>query len=61
MTNNESDKSKWADFYASRILQAWKHLDPPVEIEEDYAKRLATDLAAFYDDPLKKTLIESTY
>ena len=54
-------KEKWLQKYAVRILNRYLHWQTPLDVASTYAARLREDLAAFYDDPLKRMFIEANY
>jgi hypothetical protein len=56
----DTQKEKWLQKYASRILMAWSHW-PPLGAACAYTHKIKRDLGRFYDDPLKRMLIEATY
>jgi hypothetical protein len=56
-----TNKEKWLQKYASRILMVWSQWQSPLGVAPTYTNRIKTDLARFYDDPLKKMFIEATY
>jgi len=57
----DTSKEKWLQKYASRILMVWSQWQTPLGVAPAYTDRIKTDLARFYDDPLKKMFIETTY
>ena len=57
----EINKEKWLCKYASRILQLWSKWHTPLGIANVYTVEIKEYLANFYDDPLKKMFIESSY
>jgi len=61
MSPKEHDKNKWTSYYAARILKAWKTRQTSLGIDKNYFHKIKTDLDEFYDDPLKKSLIEESY
>jgi hypothetical protein len=54
-------KEKWLQKYASRILMVWSKWQPPLGVTSNYRDKIKTDLVGFYDDPLKRMFIETTY
>lgn len=57
----DTEKQEWIQRYTHRILAAFDRWQTPLGIGADYAEHLEQQLADFYDDPLKKDLIEATY
>ena len=60
-THSEIMKLKWLQKYSHRLLGQWHQWQTLLGIDSAYADKIREDLAEFYDDPLKKTFIESTY
>ncbi|MBN2314638.1 MAG: hypothetical protein JXM79_11965 [Sedimentisphaerales bacterium] len=58
---HDTQKERWLQTYASRILMAWSHWQTPLGVACAYTHKIKMDLARFYDDPLKRMLIEATY
>lgn len=56
-----TDKEKWLQKYASRILMIWSQWQSPLGVTRNYTNKIKTDLVSFYDDPLKRMFIEATY
>ena len=61
MPTNEMDKHDWVAEYAARILKTWQKNPGPLGIDNNYINELQNDLNTYYDDTLKRELIESTY
>jgi len=57
----DTQKEKWLQTYASRILMAWSHWPMPLGVASGYTHKIKMDLGRFYDDPLKRMFIEATY
>ena len=57
----DTQKEKWLQKYASRILMAWSHWKTPLGVACIYTHKIKMDLGRFYDDPLKRMFIEATY
>ena len=57
----DTNKEKWLQMYASRILMVWSQWQTPLGVAPAYTNRIKRDLARFYDDPLKKMFIEASY
>jgi hypothetical protein len=58
---SDTNKEKWLQEYASRILMVWSQWQTSLGVTPAYTDRIKTDLVRFYDDPLKKMFIEATY
>jgi len=54
-------KEEWLQQYADRILKVWLKWQTPLGVARDYVEQLKNDLAEFYEEPLKKIFIETTY
>ena len=61
MPATETTKQEWVEEYASRILQLWQTQESPLGIDTEYASQLQVQLEDFYEDPLKRSLIETSY
>ena len=57
----DTHKEKWLQEYAFRILMVWSHWQTPLGVAGAYVHKIKMDLGRFYDDPLKRMLIEATY
>jgi hypothetical protein len=57
----ETSKEKWIRHYAIRMLKLWLQWQTELGISHDYLRMLRKDLAEFYEQPLKKMFIETTY
>ena len=57
----DTSKEKWLQKYASRILTVWSQWQTPLGVAPTYTDRIKKDLVRFYDDPLKRMFIETTY
>ena len=59
----ESDmgKKKWLQKYSCRLLRLWLQRGAPLGVPPVYIRQIKEDLAKFYDDPLKRMFIETTY
>ena len=55
------NKEKWLQKYASRILTVWSQWQTPLGVAPAYTDRIKKDLVRFYNDPLKRMFIETTY
>ncbi len=56
-----STKQNWIDNYADRILHTFDKWQSPLGIDPDYSNVVKDQLKTYYDDPLKKSLIETSY
>ena len=61
INNTEKDKEQWLQKYSSRILQLWSQWQSSLGIASSYMVQIKTELAGYYDNPLKRMFIESTY
>jgi hypothetical protein len=57
----DTQKERWLQKYASRILMVWSHWQTPLGVTCGYTHKIKMDLGRFYDDPLKRMFIEATY
>ena len=58
----ELTKDDWIGQYASRILQMWRQRQGPLgRVDEGYLEQLKEELEQYFDDPLKRSLIETSY
>jgi len=59
----ESDiaRKNWIQKYSRRLLRLWLGGPSPLGVAGTYAEHIKKDLAEFYEDPLKKKFIETTY
>ena len=55
------DKREWIQKYACRMLNLWLRWQTSLGVAQDYVQQIKKDLSRFYDDPLKKIFIETTY
>ncbi len=61
MATIEITKEAWVDTYSERILLVWQQLQGPLGIDDQYSQQVKDQLDDFFDDPLKRSLIETTY
>jgi len=61
MTTVEVTKETWVDEYAGRILQVWHKWPSPFGLDKQYSEEVKNQLSEYFDDPLKRDLIETTY
>jgi hypothetical protein len=57
----DTQKERWLQKYASRILMVWSHWQTPLGVACAHTHKIKMDLGRFYDDPLKRMFIEATY
>jgi hypothetical protein len=62
-TQTESDiaKKKWVKEYSHRLLIHWWCQQTPFGVARTYAEHIREYLTKCYEDPLKKTFIETAY
>jgi hypothetical protein len=54
-------KDKWLQKYSHQILRLWLQRQTPFAITCTYTAQIEEDLVEFYEDPLKRRFIETTY
>lgn len=54
-------RQAWIQEYATRIVDSWKQWESPLGLDDDYENQVQSDLVSAFEDPLKRSLIESTY
>ena len=57
----DTGKRKWLRKYSRRLLRLWRQRQTPLGVAPVYIGQIEKDLARFYDDPLKRRFIETTY
>lgn len=58
----ERTKQDWIQEYAERILKAWQNWQGPLgQVDDSYIEQVKKELDSQFDDPLKRSLIETTY
>jgi len=60
-SRRDTHKERWLQEYASRILMVWTQWQTPLGVAPAYTTYITADLAQFYDDPLKRMFIETSY
>ena len=60
-STRDTQKEKWLQKYACRILMVWSDWQTPLGVAGAYMNKIKMDLGRFYDDPLKRMFIEATY
>lgn len=61
MSTADATKQDWVNKYAERILRVWDNLKGPLGIDGQYSNQVKNQLDEYFDDPLKRGLIEMTY
>ena len=61
MGAEKADKQEWIELYSERICGLWQQWQTQLGVSQEYDEQLKRDLDGFYDDPLKKNLIETSY
>ena len=54
-------REEWLRLYAGRVLRTWLRQQAPLGLARSYLDQIKRDLADCYDEPLKRTFIETTY
>lgn len=54
-------KIDWVQRYADQMFALWLARQTCLGVARQYIERLRADLGQYYEDPLKKTFIETTY
>ena len=58
--SSHKEKEEWAEKHARLFQRRFEQWQKPFGIDsEEYLRHLRKDLIDFYEDPLKKSLIES--
>ena len=58
----EIAQEDWINEYAMRILSMWQDQQGPLgQVSKEYIEQLKEDLAEYFEEPLKKELIEATF
>ena len=53
-------RDQWVEQHARQVQQLFQQWQHPIGIDgQEYQKHLEKELAAYWDDPLLKTLVES--
>ena len=60
-TSTKIGRTQWAQVYAQKILKLWQAQEPPLGVDDAYAQQLEEQLLTYFDDPLLRDLVESTY
>ena len=56
-------RGQWLEHYADLVYRLWlqQEIHLGIGIAPDYTRQIEADLAAFYEHPLKRKFIETTY
>jgi len=54
-------RDKWVQKYSHQLLRLWLQRQTPFGVACTYTTHIKQDLAEFYEDPLKRKFIETTY
>ena len=57
----EIEKQDWVNEYADKILEVWRSQKGPLGIDTQYIQQLKSQLDEYFDNPLKRSLIETSY
>ena len=60
-TTTDISRTEWARKYAQKILKLWQSQDSHLGVDDNYAQHIEEQLLSFFDDPLMRDLIESSY
>ncbi len=58
---NGMNKKRWIEHYCELIFKAWQSWQTPLGVAAGYRIQIRRDLAGFYDDPIKRSFVESSY
>ena len=61
METLRNTRQSWVDSYADRILRTFDKWRSPLGVDPNYRKVVKEQLEGYYEDPLKKSLIETSY
>lgn len=61
MNRYHTRKAAWIRQYSSRIVGVWRRWEGPLGVDREYEQKVRDDLETWFDDPLKRELIEETY
>ena len=54
-------KTEWIQKYAPRIHRLYSQWQNPLGLAKSYVNQIKDDLEAYYDNPLKRMLVETSY
>jgi len=57
----QTNKERWIQHYAERMLSLWLQWQTPLGVSCAYVEHLKKELSGFYEIPLKKMFVETTY
>jgi len=60
-SKSQTNKEKWIQHYANHIFKLWMQWQTSLGVSCEYLEQLKSDLAIFYEKPLKRKFIETTY
>lgn len=60
-TSTDISRTQWARKYAQKILNLWRSQESPLGVDDGYTQHLEKQLLNYFDDPLLRDLIESSY
>ena len=60
-TSTEISRTEWAQEYAQKILNLWQSQESPLGVDDGYSQHLEEQLLTYFDDPLLRALVESSY
>jgi hypothetical protein len=61
MVTIELDQQEWVDLYARKMMENLHTWQGPLGVDDQYKQLIKKELACFFDDPLKRSLVETTY
>ncbi|RKY06542.1 MAG: hypothetical protein DRP66_08580 [Planctomycetota bacterium] len=59
--STDISRTQWAREYAQKILNLWQSQEGPLGVDSGYAQHLEEQLLSYFDDPLLRDLVESSY
>ncbi|AQT69509.1 hypothetical protein STSP2_02700 [Anaerohalosphaera lusitana] len=54
-------KAGWIDKHARSILMLWAGMQSPLDVDPNYLQHIKEELESCFEDPLKRSLIETSY
>ncbi len=60
-TSTDIGRTEWAHKYAQKILNLWQSQQSPLGVDDSYASQVEEQLLTYFDDPLLRDLVESSY
>ena len=61
MVTIELDQQEWVDLYAGKMMENLHTWQGPLGVDDQYKQLIKKELASFFADPLKRSLVETTY